>query len=180
MTEADHQDIRVPDLYNQLVQHYASIAIQQSNSIVVAGKVANATLKTGEKYLHRILSYLIDRSIESSKNSKITLNCVCKDLPEKTITVLQVVDSATSLDAAQIARIMDTGHSSNASATNDESDDKFDINMVYVRTFSALLGGKLYVFSEPERGTTFSITFIHDNTPEPEVTETSSSGIDFF
>ncbi len=120
------------------------------------------SLKTDYKILERILIHLIDNSIKYTNVGfiRITANLQINS-DSKEITTISVEDSGIGISKAKINNIL-AEYKSEPNNT-DLNDERYGLGLAITKNFVDLLGGRLEIYSEKEKGTKINVYLYSEN-----------------
>lgn len=156
---ADNKAFNVGDLLEKMASVYSAPAKDKSNNAITTNSQKNCSLISNEIIVTQIVCQLIDNAIKFTRDGTITLGAAVLDGPSGELIEISVRDTGQGLTDAELAAFkMDE-------AINSGNEVLAGFGLLYIRFYGPVLGGKLTVVSDKDKGTCFSFAF--PNIPPP-------------
>jgi len=143
----------IETLFNFLSQVVTPVAIKRKINLNFVLDNKNIQVHSDKSLVHRILLNLISNSIKFSKEGSMVLIYACEYTPE--IIEFKVQDEGAGILPSNITYIFDKFWQGDDSITREHGG--IGIGLSLAKKLVTLLGGKIFVESKPNKGSTFRI-----------------------
>jgi PAS domain S-box-containing protein len=171
--DAEKQDInyskvQVEDVIEETIQTFKALAKTKKLYLKSVFKTKNINTRTDEKFLLQIMNNLVNNAIKYTSTGGVTVELSKNDQN----IIIKIVDTGIGIakDKHEIIFEEFRQESEGFSRTFEGT----GLGLSITKKFVELMKGKIYVESEPGKGSTFIVELPYETIPEPKIIKISS------
>jgi len=167
--EINYKKVKIDDIIGETIKVYNSLAKSKNLYLKSAYKSKNILVRTDENFMMQILSNLVNNALKYTISGGVTI-----ELSENNnSTVIKVIDTGIGIAKDKHEIIFEEFRQESEGFSR--SFEGTGLGLSITKKFVELLKGKIYVESEPGKGSTFVVEFPYESEQETAITKSDKS-----